>query len=154
MKQLWAIPLFLTLISAASADTPSLAITRGGSQPSAKGPAANFTGSVMVDSLFAPNAHRRSGGAYVTFAPGARSAWHSHPAGQTLIVTAGTGWVQQWGGKKEVIRPGDVVWTPPGVKHWHGATAANGMTHLALQENVNGKVVDWMEQVSDAQYRN
>lgn len=153
MKQLWAIPMFLTLVSVASADAPGIVITRSGAQPPAKGPAATFTGSVMVTPLFNPSADRRSGGAYVTFEPGARSAWHSHPAGQTLVVTAGTGWVQQWGGQKQVIRQGDVIWTPPGVKHWHGATATQEMTHLALQENVNGKVVDWMEHVSEPQYR-
>jgi quercetin dioxygenase-like cupin family protein len=152
MKPLWAIPLFLTLVSVALADTPGIVITRSGAQPSVKGPAATFTGSVVVAPLFEPSAQRRSGGACVTFEPGARSAWHSHPAGQTLVVTAGTGWIQSWGGKKQVIRQGDVVWTPPGVKHWHGATATLAMTHLAIQENVNGKVVDWMEHVSDAQY--
>jgi quercetin dioxygenase-like cupin family protein len=153
MKQLWAIPLFFALISAASADAPSIAITRSGSQPAAKGPAANFTGSVVVQPLFAPSAGRRSGGAFVTFEPGARSAWHSHPAGQTLVVTAGTGWVQQWGGKKRVFKQGDIIWTPPGVKHWHGATTTNPMTHLAIHEAINGKVVDWMEHVTEQQYR-
>lgn len=91
-------------------------------------------------------------GAYVTFEPGARSAWHTHPLGQTLIVTAGTGWVQQEGGEKQDIKPGDVIWIPPGVKHWHGATATNGMTHIAIQEQLDGKNVEWMEQVSDEQY--
>lgn len=108
----------------------------------------------MVDPLFAATANTRATGGHVTFEPGARSAWHTHPAGQTLIVTSGIGWVQQWGGERREIKPGDVIWTPPGVKHWHGATATNGMRHIAIQEQVDGKVVDWMEQVSDEQYRN
>jgi quercetin dioxygenase-like cupin family protein len=128
-------------------------IMRSGSQPSAKGPAEYFTGSVRIDPLFQANDPSRVSGASVTFEPGARTAWHTHPAGQTLVVTAGTGWVQQEGGEKQEIKPGDVIWTPPGVKHWHGATATNGMTHIAIQEHVDGKVVDWMEQVSDEQYQ-
>lgn len=127
-------------------------IARNGSQPSAKGPAANFTGSVTVTPLFAATEHTRAAGASVAFEPGAHSAWHSHPAGQTLIVTAGTGWVQQWGGVKQQMNPGDVIWTPPGVKHWHGATPTSAMTHIAIQEHVDNKVVDWMEHVSDEQY--
>ncbi|MGK3966728.1 cupin domain-containing protein [Sorangium sp. So ce1667] len=137
----------------ASTTAESLEIARAGSQPSIKGSGDNFTGDVAVDPLFAANAHRRAAAASVSFAPGARTAWHSHPAGQTLIVTSGTGWVQEWGGKKQVIKPGDVIWTPPGVKHWHGGTAVDAMTHIATQEHVDGKVVDWMEQVSDEQYR-
>ena len=137
-----------------SAHARSLEITRGGSRPSVRGPAENFTGSVVVDPLFRPTEHTRAAGASVTFEPGARSAWHTHTAGQTLIVTSGTGWVQEWGGEKQEIKSGDVIWTPPGVKHWHGGTATSGMTHIAIQEHVDGKVVDWMEQVSDEQYRN
>jgi quercetin dioxygenase-like cupin family protein len=128
-------------------------IKRNGSQPSVKGPADWFTGAVRIDPLFQPPAPARVQGASVTFEPGARTAWHTHPLGQTLIVTAGLGWVQRWGGQIEEIRPGDVVWFAPGEKHWHGATAAKAMTHIAIQEQLDGKVVDWMEQVSDDQYR-
>ncbi len=128
-------------------------ITRNGTQPSEKGPPERFTGNVRIDSRFQRGDPARVAGAIVTFEPGARTAWHSHPLGQTLIVTAGVGWVQEWGGVKQEIRPGDVIWTPPGVKHWHGATATSPLTHIAIQEHVNGKVVDWMEQVSDEQYR-
>jgi quercetin dioxygenase-like cupin family protein len=127
-------------------------ITRLGSQPSGKGPAEWFTGSVRIDSLFQPNGHRRAAAAKVTFEPGARTAWHTHPLGQTLIVVSGLGWVQREGGPIEEIRPGDVVWFAPDEKHWHGASATVAMTHIAVQEELNGKVVDWMEHVSDEQY--
>ena len=127
-------------------------ITRTGSRPSAKGPADWFTGAVRIDPLFDANEARRAAAASVTFEPGARTAWHTHPLGQTLIVTAGCGWVQREGGPIETIHPGDVVWFEPNEKHWHGATAKNGMTHMAIQENLNGKVVDWMEKVTDEQY--
>jgi quercetin dioxygenase-like cupin family protein len=133
-------------------DAPTIAITRSGSQPSRQAPAQYFTGSVRIDPLFQAKDPSRTSGSYVTFEPGARSAWHTHPLGQTLIVTAGTGWVQQEGREKQEIKPGDVIWIPPGVKHWHGATANNGMTHIAIQEEVDGKNVDWMEKVSDEQY--
>jgi quercetin dioxygenase-like cupin family protein len=128
-------------------------IKRSGTQPSNKGPADWFTGAVRIDPLLQPPAPARVVGASVTFEPGARTAWHTHPLGQTLIVTAGCGCVQKWEGPIEVIRPGDVVWFAPGEKHWHGATATTGMTHIALQENLDGKVVDWMEKVSDEQYQ-
>jgi quercetin dioxygenase-like cupin family protein len=128
-------------------------VARAGSQPSIKGKAERFTGSVRIDPLFEPAAPSRTSGGSVTFEPGARSAWHTHPLGQTLIVTAGCGWVQQWGGKVQEIRPGDVVRIPAGVKHWHGATATTGMTHVAIQEAVDGNAVDWLEQVTDAQYK-
>ncbi|HEX5845374.1 MAG TPA: cupin domain-containing protein [Rhodoplanes sp.] len=128
-------------------------ITRGDSQPSRKGPAEYFTGDVRIDPLFQAPDPARVGAASVTFEPGARTAWHTHPLGQTLIVTAGVGWVQREGGSVEEIRPGDVVWFPPGEKHWHGATATTAMTHIAVQEALDGKAVDWMEQVSDEQYR-
>jgi quercetin dioxygenase-like cupin family protein len=131
----------------------SITITRGGSLSSNPGPAEYFTGSVRVEPLFAAAEPSRMSGARVTFEPGGRTAWHTHPLGQTLIVTAGTGWVQQWGGPIEEMREGDVVRIPPGVKHWHGATAAARMTHIALQEQLDGKVVEWMEKVSDEQYR-
>jgi quercetin dioxygenase-like cupin family protein len=128
-------------------------IKRMGSHPSGKGPAEYFTGAVRVDPLFQAADPARVVGASVTFEPGARTAWHTHPLGQTLIVTAGCGWVQREGGPREEIRAGDVVWFAPGEKHWHGATPANAMTHIAIQEALNGKVVDWMEKVSDPQYR-
>ena len=131
----------------------TMIITRSGSQPSSTGSAQYFTGSVRIDPLFQAKDPSRASGARVTFEPGARTAWHTHPLGQTLIVTAGSGWVQQWGGQVEEIRPGDVVWIPPGQKHWHGATAATGVTHIAIQEQLDGKVVEWLEQVSDEQYR-
>ena len=128
-------------------------IKRSGSEPSTKGPADWFTGSVRVDPLFRPQEPSRTSGAYVTFEPGARTAWHTHPLGQTLIITAGFGWVQREGAAIEEIRPGDVVWFPPGEKHWHGATSTNAMTHIAITETLDGKNVDWMEKVSDDQYR-
>ena len=127
-------------------------ITRGNTQPSRKGAPENFTGSARVDTPFRATEPARVSGGTVTFEPGARTAWHTHPLGQTLIVTAGCGWVQSDGGAKEEIRPGDVVWIPPGEKHWHGATATQGMTHVAIAEILNGTSVAWMEHVSDDQY--
>jgi len=127
-------------------------IKRVGSQASMKGPEAWFTGAVRVDPLFQASAPARAAGASVTFEPAARTAWHTHPLGQTLIVTSGCGRVQCEGGPIEEIHPGDVVWFPPGVRHWHGAAPATGMTHIAIQEALDGKVVDWLEQVTDAQY--
>jgi quercetin dioxygenase-like cupin family protein len=128
-------------------------IKHSGSRPSGKGPADYFTGMVRIDPLIEAPDPARLRGAMVTFEPGARTAWHTHPLGQTLIVTAGCGWTQREGGPVEVIRPGDVVWIAPGEKHWHGATATTGMTHIALQEALDGKPVDWMEHVTDDQYR-
>ena len=127
-------------------------IKRNGSQPSAKGSAEYFTGAVRIDPLFEAPAPAHARGASVTFEPGARTAWHTHPLGQTLIVTAGRGWTQCWGEAKEEIRPGDVISCPPGKKHWHGATPTTAMTHIAIQEALEGKVVDWLEKVSDEQY--
>lgn len=127
-------------------------IRRAGSQPSGKGPADYFTGQVRIDPLYNPSEPARIATALVTFEPGARTAWHTHPLGQTLIVTAGCGWAQREGGPVEEIRPGDVVWFPPGEKHWHGATATTAMTHIALQEKLNGSAVGWLEQVSEADY--
>src|ERR1700735_474702 len=127
-------------------------IKRAGSQPSGKGPADWFTGTVRIDPLFPATDPARAAGNSVTFEPGARTAWHTHPLGQTLIVTAGCGRAQRWGGPIEEIRPGDVIWFPPGEKHWHGAAPATAMTHIAIQENLNGKVVDWLEKVTDQQY--
>jgi len=128
-------------------------IKRNGSRPSGKGPEAWFSGTVRVDPLFQAGEPTRVSGGQVTFEPGARTMWHTHPLGQTLIITSGLGWVQTEGGAVEDVRPGDVVWFPPGEKHWHGATATTAMTHIAVTESLDGKNVDWLEQVSDAQYR-
>lgn len=145
--------LVLTSSALAEDSATSQTVAVAGSQPSAKGPAEYFTGSVRIDPLFPA----RNGAAYtagsVTFEPGARSNWHAHPAGQHLIVTSGVGWTQQWGGPIVELRAGDVVWCPPGVKHWHGATPTTPMTHIAVTGTVAGKNVEWMEQVSDDQYR-
>jgi quercetin dioxygenase-like cupin family protein len=151
MKMLAAAVMSLSMLG--SGETPqAITIQRAGSQPSRKGPAESFTGSVRIDPLFQPNAPARTSGAYVTFEPGARTAWHTHPLGQTLIVTAGVGRVQRWGGPIEEIRPGDVVSIPPGERHWHGAAPGTAMTHIAVTEQLDGKAVEWMEKVSDAQY--
>lgn len=128
-------------------------IQRIGSQPSTKGPDEYFTGTVRVDFLFQPVDPTRTSGANVTFEPRARTAWHSHPLGQTLIVTAGCGHVQRWGGPIEEIHPGDVVSIAPGEKHWHGATSTTAMTHIAIQEQIDGKTADWLEKVDDSQYQ-
>jgi len=127
-------------------------IKRSGSQPSGEGPAEWFTGAVRIDPLFQAPEPARALGSSVTFEPGARTAWHTHPLGQTLIVTSGSGLAQRWGEPVEQIRPGDVVWFPPGEKHWHGAAPTTAMAHIAIQEQVNGKAVDWLEKVSDEQY--
>lgn len=127
-------------------------ITQNGSQPSRKGPAEYFTGTARIDPLFQAPDPARVGAASVTFEPGARTAWHTHPLGQTLIVISGLGWVQREGGPVEEVRPGDVVWFPPSLKHWHGATPTTAMTHIAIQESLDGKNVDWMEKVTDQQY--
>src|SRR5688500_17469235 len=139
MKHLTTVAVALGVLAAAPAHGQGIEITPVAARPSTLGPAENFTGSVVIDPLFAATAHTRATASQVTFQPGARSAWHSHPAGQTLVVTSGTGWIQEWGGARREIRPGDVVRTQPGVKHWHGATATNGMSHVAIQETVNGE---------------
>lgn len=128
-------------------------IKRSGSQPSGKGPADYFTGQVRIDPLFNPPEPARLATAHVTFEPGARTAWHTHPLGQTLIVTAGSGWAQREGGPVEEIRAGDVVWFPPGERHWHGATATTAMSHIALQERLDGETVKWLDHVTEEQYR-
>lgn len=133
-------------------DSQLIKIVRAGSQPGTSGPEEHFTGSVRVEPLFSAHDPARAYGALVTFEPGARTAWHTHTLGQTLIVTDGTGWIQQWGGQKQEIRKGDVVWIPAGQKHWHGATANSRMSHIAIVEQLNGKGVEWMEKVSDEQY--
>ena len=127
-------------------------ITRAGSRPSAKGPADWFTGTVRIDPLFDAHAPARAAAALVTFEPGARTAWHTHPLGQRLLVTAGFGLAQREGGPVEEIRPGDVVWFPPNEKHWHGASPSTAMTHIAIQEQLDGKAVDWMQKVTDEEY--
>ena len=131
----------------------NMEIKRSGSQPSNKGPADWFTGTVRIDLPFKGSDPARVAGATVTFEPGSRTAWHTHPLGQTLIVTAGCGRAQRWGGPIEEIRPGDVIWFSPGEKHWHGATPTTAMTHIAIQEQLDGKAVDWLEKVSDDQYQ-
>lgn len=152
MRMIAAALVAISTLTAASAQT-TVTIARSGTQPSRQGPAENFTGTVRVDPLYAPGVSSRASGSYVTFDLGARSAWHSHPTGQTLIVTAGVGRVQQWGSQVEEIRPGDVVTIPPGVKHWHGASPTSGMTHIAIIEPpADGSTSTiWMEQVSDQQ---
>ena len=134
------------------APSDNLVITRNGSQASIKGHDQWFSGPVRVDMLFQPQAPSRTSAALVTFEPGSRTAWHTHPLGQTLVVTSGKGWVQEWGREKREIQPGDVVWCPPGVKHWHGASGNTAMSHIAIQEVLDGKSVEWMEQVSNEQY--
>lgn len=131
----------------------TMKITRNGSQPSNPAPAENFTGSVRVDPLFQADAPARARGASVTFEPGARTNWHTHPLGQTLIITAGSGLVKIWGGPVQRVQPGDVVWFPPGVKHWHGASPTTAMTHIAITEHLDGKTSDWFDRVSDEQYQ-
>jgi 4-carboxymuconolactone decarboxylase len=165
MKLLAAMAITLSLLSstyaqtnqafapASAQDSQTIRIARRGSQPSRQGPAENFTGSVRVDPLFQANAPARTSGALITFEPSARSAWHTHPLGQVLIITAGTGRVQRWGDPVDEIRQGDVVWIPPGQKHWHGAAPDSSMAHIAVSEALEGKAVEWMEKVSDAQYR-
>jgi 4-carboxymuconolactone decarboxylase len=161
MKLLCATAVSLVLLTqgwgafaAASNDaSQKVVVTRSGAQPSRRAPAEYFTGSVRIDPLFETKDPSNTSGAYVTFEPGARSAWHTHPLGQTLIVTAGTGRVQRWGDPAEEIRAGDVVWIPPGQKHWHGAAPKSSMTHMAIQGSIGGKNVDWMEKVNEEQYR-
>jgi quercetin dioxygenase-like cupin family protein len=147
-----AIALSLGLSTASAMEPAPIMVSRVGSQPSSAGSEQNFTGSVRVDSRFQAAAPARVGGGIVTFEPGARTAWHSHPLGQTLIVTAGVGRVQKWGDPVQEIRPGDVVWIPAGVKHWHGASPTVGMSHVAIAEALDGKAVEWMEKVSQEQY--
>jgi quercetin dioxygenase-like cupin family protein len=152
MKLLAAMALIPAHAGSSSMSAQSLRIAKNGSRPSQKGPADYFTGSVRIDPLFDAQGPAGASGAWVTFEPSARTAWHTHPAGQRLVVTGGLGWVQQWDGRIQEIRPGDVVWIPPGVKHWHGATPTTAMTHIAIQEAVEGKVVNWMEHVTDEHY--
>jgi quercetin dioxygenase-like cupin family protein len=153
MKALAATVVSFSLATSGMAQTAQpLKVTRNGAQTSARGPAENFTGAVRVDSLFRADEPARVSGGHVSFEAGARTAWHTHPLGQTLLVTSGVGLVQRWGGPVQEIRPGDVVWIPPGEKHWHGASPTNAMGHYAIAELLNGKAVDWLEKVSDQQY--
>jgi quercetin dioxygenase-like cupin family protein len=138
---------------AAARSNSVMQITRSGSRPSTKGPAENFTGAVRVDPLVSAREPGRASSSQVTFEPGARTAWHTHPLGQSLIITSGLGWVQSEGGPIEEVRPGDVVWFPPGLRHWHGATPTTAMAHITVTEALDGKSVDWLEKVTDEQYR-
>ncbi|WP_448090029.1 (R)-mandelonitrile lyase [Pseudomonas azerbaijanoccidentalis] len=146
------VALSLMATEACAQASNEIRVTHAGSQPSIKGATENFTGSVRADGLFKGELPARIGGGTVTFEPGARTAWHTHPLGQTLIVTAGVGYVQQEGKYRQEIRPGDIVWIPPHTRHWHGATSSNGMSHIAIAEAEDGKTVTWAEHVSDAQY--
>ncbi|SOE90661.1 Cupin domain protein [Burkholderia sp. YR290] len=154
MRRLSMLTVVLSLFSsvAFAQERHVVTVTRIGSQPSSAGPPDRFSGIARIDSPFQASAPARVGGGTVTFEPGARTAWHTHPLGQTLIVTAGVGLVQQQDEPVQQIRPGDVVWVPPGIKHWHGATATTSMTHIAIAEALDGKAVEWMEKVSDEQY--
>ena len=148
-----AVPLGLWKSTPAEAEGGGgVEISRNDARPATAGPAATFTGDVSVKPLFDPNESRTFSSAEVSFTPCARTAWHTHPAGQTLIVTSGSGWVQEWGGQRQDIAVGDVIWTEPGVKHWHGGTADTAMTHIAIQGFVDGRPVDWMEHVTDDEY--
>jgi len=146
-------PLSVSGAASAGAEEQRMQISRAQTRPATAGPAETFTGEVSVTPLFGTVDGRNSSSAEVTFSPCARSAWHTHPGGQTLIVTAGTGWVQEWGQDRQQLNPGDVVWTPPGVKHWHGAAESSALTHIAIQEHVDGTAVNWLEHVSDDQYQ-
>lgn len=140
------------LLADAAAEKPVLTVMRAGNRPVIVGPAANFTGKATIDRQVRPDSSQRMMGSHVSFEPGARTAWHTHPLGQTLIVTSGCGWVQSEGGKKEEIRAGDVIWTPANVRHWHGAQPNAAMSHYAIVEPLNGSSAEWMEKVSDEQY--
>lgn len=153
MRHRAALAVALLFLGGLPAQAQNMEISPNGSRSTAAAPAEYFTGPVLLEPLFGAKDGMSATGGLVTFTPGARSAWHTHPAGQLLIVTAGTGWVQEEGGAKREIKPGDVIWTPPGVKHWHGATATNVMSHIAITNMVNGKNVEWLEKVSDDQYR-
>jgi quercetin dioxygenase-like cupin family protein len=153
MRHLAALTISLLLLGDLPARAQKMEVWPNGSRPTAAAPAEYFTGSVLLEPLFGAKDGMPTTGGLVTFAPGARSAWHTHPAGQLLIVTSGTGWLQEEGGAKREIKPGDVIWTPPGVKHWHGATTINAMSHIAITNMVNGKNVEWLEKVSDEQYQ-
>ncbi len=151
--RLWIVMLTGLISVALARQSSGIGIIRAGATPATIAPAENFTGTVHLEAQFRHGPPSRVGGAIVRFEPGARTAWHVHPLGQTLFVTAGAGFIQHWGGPRQEIRTGDIVWTAPGVKHWHGAADSTGMTHLAISEALDGKSVDWMEKVSEQQYR-
>ena len=153
VSALLLVPVAICVGAVAQTSAPQITITPMTAQKVITGVPDRFTGSVRVQSLFDPTEPSRTSGGVVTFQPGARSAWHTHPLGQILIVTDGVGWIQQWGSPVQVIRKGDVVWIPPGVKHWHGATPTTAMTHIAVQESLNGVAVNWLEQVTNEQYQ-
>jgi quercetin dioxygenase-like cupin family protein len=153
MRRLTAITIALLLFGGLPSPAQKMEVSPNGSRPAAAAPAEYFAGSVFLEPLFGAKDSMPATGGSVTFAPGARSAWHTHPAGQLLIVTSGTGWVQEEGGPKREIKPGDVIWTPPSVKHWHGASTTNAMSHIAITNMVNGKNVEWLEKVTDEQYQ-
>lgn len=152
MKRLLKVMLLLPVMAATPVLAQTMEVSPNGARASVPGPAATFTGTVTVTPLFAPSKTSNAGGGLVEFTPGARSAWHTHPAGQTLIVTEGVGWVQQEGGEKIEIKPGDVIWTAPGVRHWHGATATTSVSHIAITPVIDGANVTWLEKVTDEQY--
>ena len=153
MRHLPALTISLLLLGGLPAQAQKMEVSPNGSRPTAAAPAEYFTGSVFLEPLFAAKDSMSATGGSVMFAPGARSAWHTHPAGPLLIVTSGTGWVQEEGGPEREIKPGDVIWTPPSVKHWHGASTTNAMSHIAITNMVNGKNVEWLEKVTDEQYQ-
>jgi quercetin dioxygenase-like cupin family protein len=152
MKRL-LLSLALGALSIAPSRAQTIEVIPAASREAVRGAAENFTGTAIVEMLFVARPQTRAGAAQVTFAPGGRTVWHSHPAGQHIFVTTGSGWIQEWNGQKRKIAAGDVVWTPPGVKHWHGATPTTVMTHVAIQETVDGKNVEWLEAVTEAQYQ-
>lgn len=153
MKSTVAAAIALAVLHMSPSYAEQMQIWPNGSRPSTKGAAEYFTGSAIVNPFFGANAHVHSNGSLVTFEPGARSAWHTHPGGQMLIVVSGKGWIQEEGGPKREINPGDVIWTPPGIKHWHGATGTTSMSHIAITNVVNAKTVEWMQKVTDEEYR-
>ena len=152
MRQVAALIATLALLTPTSGEAQSMEVTTADARPDLVGPDRIFTGTAIISPLFDPHGDGSPGGAEVTFAPGARTNWHSHPAGQTLVVTSGVGWVQERGGERRTVQAGDVVWTPAGVEHWHGATASDAMTHIAVHEAVDGSVVEWLEPVGQDEY--
>ena len=152
MKRIVPIAVSLAVLAAVPAQAQDIEVSDIGSRPASVGSEEYFTGTAIIEPLFSPRESARASAARVTFAPGARTAWHSHPRGQTLVVNSGQGWVQRRDGERRELEPGDVVWTPPGVEHWHGATPEQSMSHIAIQEEKDGKAVDWLEKVTDEQY--
>ncbi len=153
MNKILATAASAAILSTGAASAQNVEVSKAETRQQTKGSDEYFTGTTSVDALFPADNGRHANGGHVTFQPSARTAWHTHPAGQTLIVTSGTGWITQWNGERREIKTGDVAWIPPGVKHWHGAGADTSMSHIALQESIDGKNVDWLEQVSEDQYK-